>query len=515
MEIILETLSGCFSGYKLQLYLVFAVVFFLTYKLLQCFQEKKQVSPPRGPREWPIVGMLPSLAGKAPYKILSRMAKRYGGIFAGKMGNVPTIFISDFELLKQAFCQPGHLFSGRPSVTMFELSKGRGIGCAYYGQSWKEHRKFTVKLLRHFGMGRRSIQGRIMTEVDFYLSDLSNMVDKPYYMGQLTNNAVANIIYSIAFGERFEYTDENFINLQRITRYCLDMMGSAGIFNYLPYLRHLPFTSFNAFHKLYDEFCLFVDERLVQPSTDNPTEAKSFIDAYFIEMNRKNDNEEETTMCRETLLFTVVDLIAGGTDTTTSTLMFLLAYTVAYKDVQRKIQEEIDTAVGSQRNVFLDDMDNLPYTCATIYEVMRMASSVALGVPHSTTKAVELNGYHLDEGVQVIGNLYSIMHDPSTWENPEEFKPERFLNEDRSKVILPKQWIPFGIGNRRCPGEALAKSTVFLFYTNLIHTFDLSLPENEPKINLQPRDGITLQPESHKILLSHRTHSNITTETKQ
>ncbi|XP_033126695.1 cytochrome P450 2U1-like [Anneissia japonica] len=503
MEILMETLSGCFSGYKLQLYLIFAIVFFLTYRLLQCFQDKRL--PPRGPRDWPIVGILPSLAGKAPYKRLANMSKKYGSIFGGNMGSISTIFISDFALLKEAFGQPGHLFSGRPNITLFELSKGRGIGSAYYGQQWKEHRKFTVKLLRHFGMGKRSISGRILTEVDFFMSELSNMVDKPCKLDELTSNAVANIIYSIAFGERFEYTDENFRKLQRITRYCLDMMGSAGIFNYLPFLRYIPGSSFHTFHKYYDEFCQFVDKRLMPPSTNDPAEAKSFIDAYFIEMDRKQANQEETTMAKDALLFTIVDLIAGGSDTTSSTMKFMMMYSIVYKDVQRKIQEEIDTVVGHQRNVVLEDIDNLPFTCATVYEVMRMTCSVPLGVPHSTTKETVFNGYHIPKGVQVIGNLYSIMHDPSTWESPEEFKPERFLSEDGRKVQLPKEWIPFGIGSRRCPGEPLGKSTVFLFFTNLLHGFNLDVPEGAPKPNLQPVDGITLQPESCNVILSHRS----------
>ena len=69
-----------------------------------------------------------------------------------------------------------------------------------------------------------------------------------------------------------------------------------------------------------------------------------------------------------------------------------------------------------------------------------------IGVPHSAEKTTTLKGYTIPKGSVVLSNLWAVHHDPDVWDNPDEFKPTRFLDQD-GKVIKKDEWMPFSTGN--------------------------------------------------------------------
>jgi len=83
----------------------------------------------------------------------------------------------------------------------------------------------------------------------------------------------------------------------------------------------------------------------------------------------------------------------------------------------------------------------------------------------------------IPKGAQVIPLLHAVHMDPELWPEPERFHPERFLSEDGQSVIKPDCFIPFGVGRRSCPGDTLASAELFLFFSSLLHSVELRLPE--------------------------------------
>ena len=67
------------------------------------------------------------------------------------------------------------------------------------------------------------------------------------------------------------------------------------------------------------------------------------------------------------------------------------------------------------------------------------------GVPHCATEDTTIQGFNIPKGTTIISNLWAVNHDPNLWKDPEEFRPERFLNEEGA-VIQPAYLIPFGTG---------------------------------------------------------------------
>ncbi|KAJ1688251.1 hypothetical protein LUZ63_019641 [Rhynchospora breviuscula] len=134
----------------------------------------------------------------------------------------------------------------------------------------------------------------------------------------------------------------------------------------------------------------------------------------------------------------------------------------------KKAAAEIDAQVGSERLIQEYDMPNLLYLHCIFNEVLRLYPAGPLLVPHESRKNVTLGGYEIPQGTMLLVNAYHIHRDPSLWDEPTKFKPERF----EGKAELAKRMIPFGMGRRRCPGEGLAIRQVGLVLGTFIQCFD-------------------------------------------
>ena len=101
----------------------------------------------------------------------------------------------------------------------------------------------------------------------------------------------------------------------------------------------------------------------------------------------------------------------------------------------------------------------LPYTMATIKEIMRFADIAPTGLMHKTVCDVQLAGFELPHNTLVLSNLSACHRDPKLWEKPEQFYPEHFL--DNGALVENKPgFLPYGVGKRVCPGAALADMQV-------------------------------------------------------
>ena len=144
------------------------------------------------------------------------------------------------------------------------------------------------------------------------------------------------------------------------------------------------------------------------------------------------------------LLRVAGDLYAVGTETTSNTLIWCIVYMLNYPDVLRKVQAEIDEVLGRHKTPCMRDKQNMPFVEATIMEIQR-ADIVPLGVPHSVLEDVEFRGYAIPKGTTVITNLYTVHRDEKIWDEPDVFRPSRFLDEE-GKVLRREELIPFSAG---------------------------------------------------------------------
>lgn len=170
------------------------------------------------------------------------------------------------------------------------------------------------------------------------------------------------------------------------------------------------------------------------------------------------------------------EMIFRGTDTVAILLEWILARMVLHPEIQAKAQLEIDTAIGSPtRSVSDSDLPNLPYLRAIVKETLRMhPPGPLLSWARLAIHDTHIGHYFVPAGTTAMVNMFAITHDEGVWPQANEFKPERFMNEEDSVSIMGSdlRLAPFGSGRRVCPGKALGLATVELWLAVLLQSFN-------------------------------------------
>ena len=146
------------------------------------------------------------------------------------------------------------------------------------------------------------------------------------------------------------------------------------------------------------------------------------------------------------LLKVSLDVFIGGTDTTSNVIRWALLLFMHYPHVQEKCFKELREVIGLNRSPSMSDKPNMPYFEATVAEILRY-SNLVLFVPRLTSKDAELEGYVIPKGTIVMVNQYSTCIDKESFEDPDNFRPERFIGED-GKLARTDEALHFGVGKK-------------------------------------------------------------------
>nr|XP_056711000.1 cytochrome P450 2U1 [Euleptes europaea] len=481
---------------------------------------------PPGPRPWPLVGNLGfallrnplgrlragSAAGQAPrphsaHLALTELARAYGSVFCFFVGSRPVVMLSDFGAVRDALVDQADVFSDRPSVPLVTLlTKKKGVVFAPYGPVWKIQRKFSHSTLRHFGLGKHSLEPKIIEEFRYVKEEILKHGEKQFNPFPIISNAVSNIICSMAFGRRFDYDDVEFKTMLSLMSRALEMSLNIHIIlvNICPWLYYLPFGPFRELRQIVLDITAFLKKIITQHRESlDPQNPRDFIDMYLLQVDEEKKTNSESSFNEDYLFYIIGDLFIAGTDTTTNTLLWSLLYLSLHPQVQEKVQEEIELVIGRDRCPSLADKASMPFTEATIMEVQRMTVVVPLSIPRMASETTVLQGYTIPKGSVICCNLWSVHRDPRIWKNPNEFHPERFLDEN-GRLLKKETFIPFGIGKRVCMGEQLAKMELFLMLTSLLQHFSFLYPEDLKKPSMEGRFGLTLAPFPFNIIALKR-----------
>uniref|UniRef100_A0A8C4XGD4 Uncharacterized protein n=1 Tax=Erpetoichthys calabaricus TaxID=27687 RepID=A0A8C4XGD4_ERPCA len=423
---------------------------------------------------------------------LVQLAERYGNIFSLRLGRDKAVVVNGFKMVKEALVNQGDIFAGRTLTPVFErINRGQGESVSLSmsnGYMWKQQRRFAMSTLRNFGVGKKTLESTILEESRCLLEAIMEKKGLPFDPHLLLNSAIANIISSVIFGQRFEYNDTQFQKLLDEIFEALYLDGSVwgqvgstkplfflgGKVQMPPLSKQLSLLH----HHLHLSHPLF----------------------FFFHPQRHNDPEAQFD--DENLCYCTLDLIIAGTETTSTTLRWALLYMMKHQQVQEKVHEEINRVIGQARQPSMDDRPNMPYTDAVIHEVQRISNIVPLNLPRLTTRDTTLGGYFIPEGTQIIPNLTSVLFDKNEWETPDSFNPHHFLDAS-GEFVRKEAFMPFSAGQRICLGENLAKMDLFLFFTSLLQKLTFHSPAGvEPSFDFQV--GLTLSPLPFQICASMR-----------
>jgi cytochrome P450 len=229
--------------------------------------------------------------------------------------------------------------------------------------------------------------------------------------------------------------------------------------------------------------------------------------SYLSKLLQKGNLDSEQDFVAK---WSAASLYAGGADTTVSSMAcFFLAMTL-YPEVQRKAQEEIDRVIGTDRLPGFKDRENLPYVNAIIKEVLRWHPVAPMGLPHMTTEDDIYEDFLIPKGALLIPNIWAFTHDPKTFQDPMEFKPERYLGHAPDP---DPHTLSFGFGRRICPGRVLADSSIYLTVAQSLAVFSISKvvddegKQIDPMVQFQP--GIISHPVPYKTSVRPRSLKHV------
>jgi cytochrome P450 len=165
------------------------------------------------------------------------------------------------------------------------------------------------------------------------------------------------------------------------------------------------------------------------------------------------------------------NLIGGGVDTTSSSMISFILAMCVFPEAQKKAQEEIDLVVGQDRMPDWDD--SLPYCAAIAEEVLRWRTVTILGgIPHAPIQDDEYRGYFIPKGTSITGNVWAIHRHPRDFPEPDVFRPERFLDQ-KQPYPNKKGHNAFGWGRRQCSGQPLAEQGLGIVVARMLWAFNI------------------------------------------
>lgn len=169
----------------------------------------------------------------------------------------------------------------------------------------------------------------------------------------------------------------------------------------------------------------------------------------------------------EQLVCTLRDFFLAGSETTTTTLKWSLAFLVNHQEIQAKMRAEIDDVIGS-RPVSLADRDKMPISDAVLTETLRAGNIAPFALPHTASYDVTWNGYLIPKGATIWPCLDSVMNDDDMFTDPEHFKPERFLDSEGKRLGNEKSVISFSLGKPpHSASKSLAKKIYILHFPRI------------------------------------------------
>ncbi|KAK4393846.1 Xanthotoxin 5-hydroxylase CYP82C4 [Sesamum angolense] len=445
--------------------------------------------PPQAAGGWPLIGHLRLLSGpELPHIILSDMADEYGPVFSIRMGVHRALIVSSWEIAKECFTTNDKIFCDRPRTAAIQhMSYDFAMfGLGKSGPYWRELRKISVQKL----LSNRKIE----TLGHLYASEIRAMMRSLYNscvdgtapsaleMRKVFKDLSLKVMVRIVAGNIVAGSQDGEEGLgakwhETITEF-FRAMGVLTVPDVLPYMKWLDW--FGGMSKGFEKTGRMMDSLLQEWVEEHKTRSGTSErdESFMAEMMRVADGiaEEFPDYDADTITkATCQTMILGGSDTTTVTLIWALCLLLNNQHTLRRAQEELDKHIGRERLVKESDIDKLVYIKAIIKETLRIQPSAPLLPPRESVEDCTVAGYHIPAGTRLILNVWKLHRDPRVWDDPLEFRPERFLVKHKEVDVQGKHYelLPFGGGRRSCPGISFAVRVMELALASFLHEFEI------------------------------------------
>ncbi|KAK1399213.1 Psoralen synthase [Heracleum sosnowskyi] len=475
------------------LYLYFFPLFLVTIFLYKWLVQKTPSKnlPPSPPR-LPIIGNLHQI-GPDPQISLRDLARKYGPVMHLKFGSVPVLVVSSADGAREIFKTHDLVFADRPysSVANRIFYNGRDMVFARYTEYWRQVKStcvtqlLSVKRVQSFHNVREE-------EVALLLQNIENSKSKVMNLSEMLIELTGNVVCRAALGSGYNVDSYKSLLLQ-----IMDMLGySRSIEDFFPSLGWVDWITGlkGKVEKAANGVDAFLEGVLKNHTNPSTSANKDFV-SILLEIQEADAGSSMDKECIKSLIW---DMLGAGTETIATALEWTIGALIKSPDAMSKLQKEVREIGKGKSRIEEGDLVKMDYLKAVMKESMRLYFTAPLLVPREARQDVKFMGYDIKSGTQVLINAWAIARDPASWDNPEEFRPERFLNSPIDYKGFNYEYIPFGAGRRGCPGIQFAISVNELVVANVVNKFNFELPDGKrlEEMDMTASTGITFHKKS-------------------
>ncbi|KAE8657365.1 Detected protein of confused Function [Hibiscus syriacus] len=479
---------------------VFAI-FWFTWMYL-----KSKGSPPSppGPRGLPLVGSLPFLRPDL-HSYFAELARNYGPVVKLQLGSKLGILVTSPSAAREVLKDQDIVFSNRDvPMTAMVLTGGRDIAWNPYGPEWRMLRKVCViKMLSNATLDKTYELRR--REVRQTVGYLYSKAGSPVNVGEQMFLTILNVVTSMLWGGTVEGEARASLGAEfrQVISETTELLGMPNISDFFPTLAPLDLQGAvkrmkKPMDKLNTIIENIIDQRLKKERESGSSSALEFKDFVQFLLQLKDDEDSKTPLTMDHIKALLLDMVVGGSDS--NSIEFVMAEIINKPEVMRRAQQELVEVVGKDNLVEESHIHKLPYLLAIMKESLRLHPALPLLIPHCPSESCTVGGYSIPKGSRVFVNAWAIHRDPSIWDNPSEFNPERFLNSRWDFSGNDFSYFPFGSGRRICAGIAMAERMVLYSVATLLHSFDWKVPEGN-NLDLTEKFGIVLKLEKPLVAI--------------
>ncbi|RCV26479.1 hypothetical protein SETIT_5G248700v2 [Setaria italica] len=437
---------------------------------------RRRLAP--SPRGLPVLGHL-HLLGSLPHGALRSLSLAHGPVMLLRLGRVPTVVVSSAAGAEEVMRARDLAFASRPRSAMADrlLYDSRDVAFAPYGEYWRQARRVCAL---HLLSGRRVRSFRRVREQE------GRRAGRPR-RGRSRRRRAARperaphrvrqrrrVLSRVRRRERPRHVRRR-PGREQVRKVLTDfqtLLGTQPVGELLPWLGWVDVVrrlegkvrrTFEALDGLLDKM---IDDYRRQPSNGD---RRDFVDVLLDVRNHEKEHgiELETNEIKAFIL-------ARTPPPLTTVMEWAMAELVTHPRAGRKLQDEIRAAVGSTTGSVVGEghVAQLDYLKAVVKKTLRLHAPLALVVPREPPADAEILGYHIPVGTRVVINAWAIGRDTTTWEDAEEFVPERFSGSAVDFRGQHFELVPFGAGRRGCPGLGLAEASIEMALASLMYHFD-------------------------------------------
>ncbi|CAH1454374.1 unnamed protein product [Lactuca virosa] len=443
----------------------------------------------------PVLGNLLQLKEKKPYMTFTKWAEMYGPIYSIRTGATSMVVVSSNEIAKEVVVTRFPSISTRKlSYALKVLTEDKSMVAM---SDYNDYHKTVKRHILTAVLGPNA-QKKYRAHRDTMMENVSNELHAFFEKNPNQEVNLRKIFQSELFGlamkqalgkdvESIYVKDlETTMKREEIFEVLVvdPMMGAIEVDwrDFFPYLKWVPNKSFeNIIHRMYTRReavmkALIQEHKKRIASGEN---LNSYID-YLL--------SEAQTLTDKQLLMSLWEPIIESSDTTMVTTEWAMYELAKNPHMQDRLYEEIQSVCGSKK-ITEENLSQLPYLYAVFQETLRKHCPVPIMPLRYVHENTVLGGYHVPAGTEVAINIYGCNMDKKVWENPEEWNPERFLNEKESMDLY--KTMAFGGGKRVCAGSLQAMVISCIGIGRLVQDFEWKLKdEAEEDVNTL---GLTTQ----------------------